>query len=176
MLHGLPERRDLNGVPVNAVAIEEDDSQRLWLGTDIGMYKSTNGGGLWFSRDDLSRLESRAPKGSAPPAAPTALPPPEARQEAARCICRDRPLMALVDRLGVTIDVCPSCGGVWLDAGEIDRILQCYAELGIDPAERAARVPGPAYEGPAGTPGGTVMGMGVADLVLGFLFDFVSAS
>ena len=28
------------------------------------------------------------------------------------------------ERLGVEIDVCPTCRGVWLDRGELDKILE----------------------------------------------------
>lgn len=31
--------------------------------------------------------------------------------------------MREVDRRGVRIDVCPECRGVWLDAGELDKLL-----------------------------------------------------
>lgn len=31
--------------------------------------------------------------------------------------------MREVQRRGVTIDVCPECRGVWLDRGELDRLL-----------------------------------------------------
>ena len=32
-------------------------------------------------------------------------------------------VLALTDRQGVEIDYCPQCRGVWLDRGELDRIL-----------------------------------------------------
>jgi len=35
--------------------------------------------------------------------------------------------MIEAERRGVTIDICPSCSGIWLDAGEIEEILQCYS-------------------------------------------------
>lgn len=31
--------------------------------------------------------------------------------------------MREVDRRGVRIDVCPECRGVWLDGGELDKLL-----------------------------------------------------
>ena len=34
-------------VPVNAFAVDPDDSNTLYAGTDIGVYRSTNGGGTW---------------------------------------------------------------------------------------------------------------------------------
>ncbi len=37
-------------------------------------------------------------------------------------VCEDR--MKEVDRNGVTLDVCPSCKGVWLDKGELEKLLE----------------------------------------------------
>lgn len=34
----------------------------------------------------------------------------------------------IVTRQGIEIDVCPSCGGVWLDHGELDKIVSRSAE------------------------------------------------
>ncbi len=53
--------------------------------------------------------------------------------------------LAMSERLGVEIDYCPQCRGVWLDRGEIDRLLE---------AERAPRArvgrrgPGPGASAP----------------------------
>lgn len=30
-------------------------------------------------------------------------------------------------RQGVEIDICPACRGVWLDRGELDRLVEVYA-------------------------------------------------
>lgn len=38
-------------------------------------------------------------------------------------VCRDKDLM-MTDRSGVEIDYCPSCRGVWLDRGELDKIIE----------------------------------------------------
>lgn len=35
--------------------------------------------------------------------------------------------MREVDRRGVRIDVCPECRGVWLDRGELDKLLETAA-------------------------------------------------
>ena len=32
--------------------------------------------------------------------------------------------MALTERAGVEIDYCPDCRGIWLDRGELDRIIE----------------------------------------------------
>lgn len=36
----------------------------------------------------------------------------------------DGTTLALAERAGVEIDYCPQCRGVWLDRGELDRIIE----------------------------------------------------
>lgn len=49
----------------------------------------------------------------------------------------DNTPLAMTERLGVEIDYCPSCRGVWLDRGELDKIIERgERELGPEPAER----------------------------------------
>lgn len=36
-------------------------------------------------------------------------------------VCDDR--MKEVERQGVMLDICPSCKGVWLDRGELDKLI-----------------------------------------------------
>ena len=51
--------------------------------------------------------------------------------------------LVMADRQGVEIDYCPNCRGVWLDRGELDKII----ERAI-PAEPApAQPPPPSYRG-----------------------------
>jgi hypothetical protein len=38
-------------------------------------------------------------------------------------VCTDVSL-AMTERQGVEIDYCPACRGVWLDRGELDKIIQ----------------------------------------------------
>ena len=38
---------ELSGVPANTIAIEPDHPERLWLGTDIGVFRSVNSGRTW---------------------------------------------------------------------------------------------------------------------------------
>lgn len=45
-----------------------------------------------------------------------------ARGEPLRCPA-DGSRLVEVERVGVLIDACPECRGVWLDRGELDRIL-----------------------------------------------------
>jgi len=37
--------------------------------------------------------------------------------------CKDQNL-SISDRAGIEIDYCPECRGVWLDRGELDKILE----------------------------------------------------
>jgi photosystem II stability/assembly factor-like uncharacterized protein len=38
---------EMNGVPANTIAIEPSFPERLWVGTDNGVFRSTNGGDSW---------------------------------------------------------------------------------------------------------------------------------
>lgn len=38
-------------------------------------------------------------------------------------VCKDENLV-MADRQGIEIDYCPSCRGVWLDRGELDKIIE----------------------------------------------------
>jgi uncharacterized protein len=60
------------------------------------------------------------------------------RQEnAMQCpVCDER--MKEVERFGVSIDICPGCKGVWLDRGELDKILSMSR---LNPGSEAT--PGP---------------------------------
>ncbi len=51
--------------------------------------------------------------------------------------CKDVNL-SMTDRQGIEIDYCPSCRGIWLDRGELDRLI-----------ERAERPPSPARPAPS---------------------------
>lgn len=37
-------------------------------------------------------------------------------------VCTDTPLV-MAERQGVEIDYCPACRGIWLDRGELDKLL-----------------------------------------------------
>jgi Zn-finger nucleic acid-binding protein len=45
--------------------------------------------------------------------------------------------MREIERFGVMVDICPSCKGVWLDRGELDKIIQ-YAQSGYGDEVMAA--------------------------------------
>jgi Zn-finger nucleic acid-binding protein len=51
-----------------------------------------------------------------------------------RCpVCSDTDLL-MTDRQGVEIDYCPVCRGVWLDRGELDKIIERSNEMSTAPA------------------------------------------
>lgn len=44
--------------------------------------------------------------------------------------------LVMTERSGIEIDYCPTCRGVWLDRGELDKIIERST---VDTAARAAR-------------------------------------
>ena len=55
--------------------------------------------------------------------------------------------LVMTDRSGVEIDYCPQCRGVWLDRGELDKIIERSGAVTPPPPPQAARVyPEEAYE------------------------------
>ncbi len=57
-------------------------------------------------------------------------------------VCKDQTL-TMSERNGIEIDYCPACRGVWLDRGELDKIIERSA---AEPA------PAPARQAPAPAP------------------------
>lgn len=51
----------------------------------------------------------------------------------------DGATLVMSDRAGVEIDYCPDCRGVWLDRGELDKILERSSNAGAPAAPPAAR-------------------------------------
>ena len=49
--------------------------------------------------------------------------------------------LVMSDRQGVEIDYCPQCRGVWLDRGELDKIIERSAAHDGGPPPQAAPVP-----------------------------------
>jgi uncharacterized protein len=52
----------------------------------------------------------------------------------------DNETLVMADRSGVEIDYCPKCRGVWLDRGELDKII-ARAAGGASEAAPSARAP-----------------------------------
>lgn len=58
--------------------------------------------------------------------------------------CTDTAL-ATSDRQGVEIDLCPQCRGVWLDRGELDKLIDRSATMAPAPASSAAAASQPQF-------------------------------
>ncbi len=65
--------------------------------------------------------------------------------------------LAMSDRQGIEIDYCPQCRGVWLDRGELDKIVERSA---APQAEPARPTPGYAQQGGAQHGGAQQSGFG----------------
>ena len=46
--------------------------------------------------------------------------------------CKDA-ILVMSQRQGVEIDYCPECRGVWLDRGELDKILEKESAMAMPP-------------------------------------------
>ena len=66
----------------------------------------------------------------------------EAQVAAMQCPVCNVPL-AMSDRQGIEIDYCPQCRGVWLDRGELDKIIE-RSGTQVAPTRGASR-PEPDY-------------------------------
>jgi hypothetical protein len=53
----------------------------------------------------------------------------------------DNTLLAITDRQGVEIDYCPKCRGVWLDRGELDKIIDKSEAYDVPGRERYEEEP-----------------------------------
>lgn len=61
-------------------------------------------------------------------------------------ICTDENL-ALSDRQGIEIDYCPQCRGVWLDRGELDKLIErSGAEVPQSRPQEPRNVRPPSYD------------------------------
>tara|TARA_Y100000815_G_scaffold43143_2_gene35602 strand:- start:404 stop:613 length:210 start_codon:yes stop_codon:yes gene_type:complete len=69
----------------------------------------------------------------------------------------------MAERSGVEIDYCPNCRGVWLDRGELDKIIE---------RATAAAVDHPAPDRVYSDPSGRRRKPKTASSLLGDLFDF----
>jgi Zn-finger nucleic acid-binding protein len=69
----------------------------------------------------------------------------------------DGTTLVMSERQGIEIDYCPNCRGVWLDRGELDKIIERSS------ASEAAAPPAPPQQQPqpqAGAPWGQPQGHG----------------
>jgi uncharacterized protein len=61
--------------------------------------------------------------------------------------------MRMTERQGIEVDYCPQCRGVWLDRGELDKIIERSARQHDDDRDVEASYP-PEYRGPIPHQGG----------------------
>ena len=50
-------------------------------------------------------------------------------------VCREVDLV-MSERNGIEIDYCPTCRGVWLDRGELDKIIDRAAPAAVQPTQQ----------------------------------------
>ena len=55
----------------------------------------------------------------------------------------DGTVLVMSERSGIEIDYCPTCRGVWLDRGELDKIVERAAREFSEPAQAASSPPAP---------------------------------
>jgi Zn-finger nucleic acid-binding protein len=65
----------------------------------------------------------------------------------------DQTVLQMTDRQGIEIDYCPTCRGVWLDRGELDKIIERASTSAPPSAPRSESQPDPRTEA-AGYPAG----------------------
>jgi Zn-finger nucleic acid-binding protein len=58
----------------------------------------------------------------------------------------DGTTLVMADRAGVEIDYCPQCRGVWLDRGELDKIIERSAPEAAPPPPPRAEARGHGYD------------------------------
>ncbi|HWV79214.1 MAG TPA: zf-TFIIB domain-containing protein [Isoptericola sp.] len=56
----------------------------------------------------------------------------------------DQSVLVMSERKGIEIDYCPQCRGVWLDRGELDKIIERSLESEIAAEARGPLPPAPA--------------------------------
>jgi len=63
-------------------------------------------------------------------------------------VCATTDLL-MSDRQGIEIDYCPQCRGVWLDRGELDKIIERSAVMPVaQPVQQVVETPTPRYREP----------------------------
>lgn len=69
-----------------------------------------------------------------------------------KCPVCPESVLVMADRQGVEIDYCPACRGVWLDRGELDKLIEKSAaherSTAAPPQPNPASQPQPHYRSP----------------------------
>ena len=55
----------------------------------------------------------------------------------------DETTLVMSERSGIEIDYCPDCRGVWLDRGELDKIIDRSASMEQQPSAAPTQAPQP---------------------------------
>ncbi|OGR03337.1 MAG: hypothetical protein A2511_10710 [Deltaproteobacteria bacterium RIFOXYD12_FULL_50_9] len=66
-------------------------------------------------------------------------------------VCTTADLL-MSERQGVEIDYCPQCRGIWLDRGELDKIIERYTADNLQTQGAAKPAQEPSYRQPAYPP------------------------
>ncbi|WP_182656859.1 zf-TFIIB domain-containing protein [Stenotrophomonas lacuserhaii] len=66
-------------------------------------------------------------------------------------VCKTQAL-TMSERQGIEIDYCPQCRGVWLDRGELDKIIERSASAPSVPPPAPVQAAAPAYSQPPPPP------------------------
>jgi uncharacterized protein len=56
--------------------------------------------------------------------------------------------LAMTERQGIEIDYCPKCRGIWLDRGELDKLIERSASSAVSPPAAIPQQPPPDYYAP----------------------------
>ena len=65
----------------------------------------------------------------------------------------DGTTLTMSERSGIEIDYCPTCRGVWLDRGELDKIIERSEASAPPPPQQAPQQPPQQQQAPWGQPG-----------------------
>ena len=65
------------------------------------------------------------------------------RPSGMKCPVCVEPDLVMSERQGIEIDYCPKCRGVWLDRGELDKLIERSASAAEPPSRDAPRQPYP---------------------------------
>lgn len=58
----------------------------------------------------------------------------------------DQATLLITDRSGIEIDYCPECRGVWLDRGELDKLIERNRETPVAASRYDERPPAPSHK------------------------------
>ena len=99
--------------------------------------------GLWFDANELREFfssESLNKKFMLPPSRYSASAQTiDISTKARRCPRCNREALRRKEVETVEVDECPMCKGIWLDAGEIEKLVKTYHKIGLKGEEETAK-------------------------------------